>query len=80
MWAPCVFLWLFSIYDLYFLKISFDRDIPWNKWNISKAVIVIGLMLLTIADFAVGQAKLGSELYDVDVWGPVIKFISLVSY
>ncbi|XP_015378037.1 PREDICTED: multidrug resistance-associated protein 1-like, partial [Diuraphis noxia] len=35
-WSPCLFLWLFSPLEVYYLVHSRYRDIPWNWLNLSK--------------------------------------------
>lgn len=83
-WAPCAFLWLFSIFDFYYLKASLDKDIPWNKLNISKLILTLGLLVLTAVDFIMALVKKGNDetadiIYPVEIWTPVIKFATFVS-
>ncbi|XP_037958175.1 multidrug resistance-associated protein 1 isoform X4 [Teleopsis dalmanni] len=80
-WTPCAFLWLFSIFDFYYLKASLDKNIPWNKLNLSKLAVNSGLLILTAVDFIMALVKKGDDGYDinpVDVWGPVIKFATFL--
>ncbi|XP_037884223.1 multidrug resistance-associated protein 1 isoform X16 [Glossina fuscipes] len=82
-WAPCSFLWLFSIFDFYYLKASLDKNIPWNKLNISKLLLTLSLLLLTAVDFFSALVKEGNNetadlIYPVDVWTPVVKFATFL--
>ncbi|XP_075152488.1 multidrug-Resistance like Protein 1 isoform X4 [Haematobia irritans] len=82
-WAPCAFMWLFCIFDFYYLKASLDKNIPWNKLNISKLFMTLCLLVLTAVDFVMALVKRGNEdtadlIYDVDIWTPVIKFATFV--
>uniref|UniRef100_A0A1B0GFC7 ABC transmembrane type-1 domain-containing protein n=1 Tax=Glossina morsitans morsitans TaxID=37546 RepID=A0A1B0GFC7_GLOMM len=82
-WAPCSFLWLFAIFDFYYLKASLDKNIPWNKLNISKLVLTLSLLLLTAIDFFSALVKEGNNetadlIYPVDVWTPVVKFATFL--
>ncbi|XP_061394480.1 multidrug resistance-associated protein 1 isoform X4 [Musca vetustissima] len=78
-WAPCAFFWAFCIFDFYYLKASLDKNIPWNKLNISKLLLTLALLVLTAVDFIMAMVKKGDEatadlIYPVEIWTPVIKF------
>ncbi|XP_039950445.1 multidrug resistance-associated protein 1 isoform X2 [Bactrocera tryoni] len=82
-WAPCAFLWAFCIFDFYYLKASLDKNIPWNKLNISKLVLNSALLILSATDFIVALVKKGDEataslIHPVDIWGPIIKFATFL--
>ncbi|XP_050740740.1 multidrug resistance-associated protein 1 isoform X7 [Drosophila biarmipes] len=81
-WTPCAFYWVFVIFDFYYLKASLDRNIPWNKLNVSKALVNLGLLVITALDLIMALIKKGGDselpLYDVDVWGPIIKFATFL--
>ncbi|XP_013102325.2 multidrug resistance-associated protein 1 isoform X3 [Stomoxys calcitrans] len=82
-WAPCAFMWLFCIFDFYYLKASLDKNIPWNKLNISKLLLTLCLLVLTAVDFVMALVKRGNEetadlIFPVDIWTPVIKFATFV--
>ncbi|KAH8319071.1 hypothetical protein KR067_006746 [Drosophila pandora] len=81
-WAPCAFYWLFVVFDFYYLKASLDRNIPWNKLNVSKALVNVGLLVLTALDLIMALIKKGGDdqppLYKLDVWGPIIKFATFL--
>lgn len=83
-WAPCAFFWAFCIFDFYYLKASLDKNIPWNKLNISKLLLTLGLLVLTAIDFIMAMVGKGNEdtadlIYPVEIWTPVIKFATFVS-
>ncbi|XP_030383704.1 multidrug resistance-associated protein 1 isoform X7 [Scaptodrosophila lebanonensis] len=78
-WAPCAFLWLFVLFDVYYLKASFDQNIPWTKLNISKLLINIGLLVITALDLIVALVKKNDiSIHAVDIWSPIIKFASFL--
>ncbi|XP_032583422.1 multidrug resistance-associated protein 1 isoform X5 [Drosophila sechellia] len=81
-WTPCAFYWTFVIFDFYYLKASLDRNIPWNKLNVSKALVNLGLLVITALDLIMALVKKGGDselpLYDLDVWGPIIKFATFL--
>lgn len=81
-WTPCAFYWLFVVFDFYYLKASLDRNIPWNKLNVSKALVNVGLLVLTALDLIMALIKKGGDsqppLFKLDVWGPIIKFATFL--
>lgn len=81
-WAPCAFLWLFSLFDFYYLRASMDRNIPWNLLNKSKLLLTMALLALTAADLIkaliVKGGEDGDKIYPVDIWTPIIKFATFV--
>ncbi|XP_055859162.1 ATP-binding cassette sub-family C member 3-like [Episyrphus balteatus] len=78
-WIPCVFLWIFMFMELYYLKASLDKNIPWNWKNISKVILLVALHGLCIYDFVEAFTLKDTEenlIYPVDIWTPVIKFVT----
>ncbi|KAH8403128.1 hypothetical protein KR222_005772 [Zaprionus bogoriensis] len=81
-WTPCAFLWVFVLFDFYYLKASLDRNIPWNKFNITKLLFTIGLLVITALDLIMALVKKGDDkplpLNPIDIWGPVIKLLTFL--
>ncbi|XP_015036515.1 multidrug resistance-associated protein 1 isoform X6 [Drosophila pseudoobscura] len=81
-WMPCAFYWAFVVFDFYYLKASLDRNIPWNKLSVSKMLVNLGLLVITALDLIMALVKKGGDselpLYDLDVWGPIIKFVTFL--
>ncbi|XP_050432447.1 multidrug resistance-associated protein 1 isoform X1 [Adelges cooleyi] len=77
-WVPCLFVWLFSPLEVYYLVSSKFRDIPWNWLNISKLIGAILLCILTIADivYAVIQYTSDQPTYSVDFYTPLVKLVT----
>ncbi|XP_025410477.1 multidrug resistance-associated protein 1 isoform X2 [Sipha flava] len=77
-WAPCLFLWLFSPLEIYYLLHSQYRDIPWNWLNLSKLAGAAILCLLSILDivYAIVQYSSGMPIYSVDFYTPLVKLIT----
>ncbi|XP_066904292.1 multidrug resistance-associated protein 1 isoform X2 [Halyomorpha halys] len=75
-WIPCAFLWLFSIFDIYSIRSSKKRDIPWNWRNKTKLIITATLIALNIFDFY--KISTSYEVYPVDIVSPVINVVSLI--
>ncbi|KZS17365.1 ABC transporter [Daphnia magna] len=69
-WIPCGFIWLFAPYETYQILYSNTRYIPWSFINISKMVINLLLIILSIISiiYAVIQSNNGVELYTNDVY------------
>ncbi|XP_066905601.1 multidrug resistance-associated protein 1 [Halyomorpha halys] len=76
-WAPGLFLWLFSCIDIFFTFNSKTRNIPWN-WKCLGRLIVLGLLIvLCIAEF-IYYMNTAEEYFPVDFYTPLIKLASLI--
>ncbi|XP_050076523.1 multidrug resistance-associated protein 1 isoform X2 [Anopheles maculipalpis] len=76
-WAPCAFLWLFSFLELFYLRKSANKDVPWSVVNVSKLLIVGSLIVLTIVDLvkAISTDGISAPVY---YYTPVIKLATFV--
>ncbi|KAL0104453.1 hypothetical protein PUN28_017289 [Cardiocondyla obscurior] len=76
-WVPCIFLWTFSAMEAYYILNSKTRNIPYTWLFISKQVLTIGLILLSIIDLGMAiHTSTYSTVHSVDYWTPVIKIVS----
>ncbi|CAK9795197.1 Multidrug resistance-associated protein 1 [Anthophora quadrimaculata] len=76
-WAPCAFLWLFCGIEIYYVLNSKRKNIPYTWLFISKQVLTVVLILLSIIDL--GKAIHNStdhEVYNVDYYTPIIKIVT----
>lgn len=81
-WIPCVFLWLAALIDGYHIYSSKEFNIPWNKLNISKLIIICLLCILQIVNICQVAYKSESDeikVFDVDYYDPGIKLLTFVS-
>lgn len=79
-WGPCAFLWIFSLFDLYYIQSSINRNIPWGFLNTTKTVFTTALIFLTCADLLIVVAnQKDNNVYPVDFYTPVIKIATFVS-
>ncbi|XP_055643285.1 multidrug resistance-associated protein 1 isoform X8 [Toxorhynchites rutilus septentrionalis] len=83
-WAPCAFLWLFSIIELFYLRHSRNRNIPWGTLNISKLAVISMLVILSLVDVIKAISADGS-VPPVYFYTPVIKiatfaFVAVLVY
>ncbi|XP_014278688.1 multidrug resistance-associated protein 1 [Halyomorpha halys] len=76
LWIPCLFLWMFSCVDIFYIKNSKSRDIPWNWRNILKLIYLGLLLALSIFEFCYIVFR-SEPANPVDIYTPVIKVISL---
>ncbi|XP_050541854.1 multidrug resistance-associated protein 1 isoform X1 [Daktulosphaira vitifoliae] len=78
-WMPCLFLWVFSPLEVFYLVHSKFRDIPWNWLNLSKMVGAALLCLVSISDlvYAIIQYSSGSATYSVDFYSPLVKLLTI---
>lgn len=71
------------LFDFWYLKASLDKNIPWNRLNISKLLVNVGLLVVTALDLIMSFVKKGGDselpLYGVDIWTPIIKLLTFVS-
>ncbi|KAK9886060.1 hypothetical protein WA026_014842 [Henosepilachna vigintioctopunctata] len=74
-WTPCAFLWTFSFLEVYYLLNSKSKNIPWNWLNVSKLLITLLLCVLSVAEF-IDSCSSSREIYNVDIYTPVIKLLS----
>lgn len=79
-WVPCIFLWTFSVFEVFYILNSKKRDIPWNFLNILKSAVTALLIILTAVDLitAVNGAD-ETPLYNVHIYTPLIKIFTFVS-
>uniref|UniRef100_A0A182MKW0 ABC-type glutathione-S-conjugate transporter n=1 Tax=Anopheles culicifacies TaxID=139723 RepID=A0A182MKW0_9DIPT len=76
-WAPCAFLWLFSFLELFYLRKSANKDVPWSIVNVSKLLIIVSLIILTVVDLvkAISTDGISAPVY---YYTPVIKLATFI--
>ncbi|XP_014612654.1 PREDICTED: multidrug resistance-associated protein 1 isoform X2 [Polistes canadensis] len=78
-WVPCLFLWIFSAMEVYYLLNSRRKNIPYTWLYISKQVLTAALIVLTVVDLGKAIYNIPYEtVYNVDYVTPVIKIVSFV--
>lgn len=79
-WLPCLFLWLFSPIEIYYLLSSKTRNVPWSWINVTKLGITGITIIVLAADLATIFQATFNELvvYDVEFYTPVIKTVTIV--
>lgn len=79
-WAPCAFLWLFSFLEIFYIKNSINRNIPFGFLNISKLALTGLLVILSIVDLSIAIVNIDDpKVHPVDYYTPVIKIATFVS-
>lgn len=79
-WFPCAFLWLFTPLELFYIKNSINRNIPYGFFNVSKLLVTGSLIFLTIVDLAAASMNNAFEaVYPVSYITPFIKIATFVS-
>jgi hypothetical protein len=92
-WAPCAFLALFTLLDVYLRSKSRYSNIPWSLLNLSKSLALLLLISLTFYDLAMMlsvRSEPDIDIYDVQVVSVSVKagtfvsvsdtFLALISY
>nr|XP_034174731.1 multidrug resistance-associated protein 1 isoform X3 [Osmia lignaria] len=78
-WVPCAFLWLFSAIEVYYFLNSKRKNIPYTWLFITKQVLMLTLILLSVVDIGEAiQRSTYEEVYNVDYYTPLIKIITFV--
>jgi len=60
-WVPCLFVWVFSGLDIMWRLKSRYSDIPWSFINISKFLLIILLIALSITDLVILISMMENE-------------------
>ncbi|XP_031616914.1 multidrug resistance-associated protein 1 isoform X6 [Contarinia nasturtii] len=73
-WLPCAFLWLFTPLEIFYMKNSINRNIPYGFANVCKLLLTGALIILSIIDLVIvvvnGEKQ---KLAPVDYYTPAIK-------
>uniref|UniRef100_A0A182M895 ABC-type glutathione-S-conjugate transporter n=1 Tax=Anopheles culicifacies TaxID=139723 RepID=A0A182M895_9DIPT len=78
-WVPCLFLFVFSIYDILKITESRYRDIPWNWYNLSKMLVIFLLMCMSWIDLGMVVSYQDEQgLYDVQILTAVFNALAYI--
>ncbi|XP_053980762.1 multidrug resistance-associated protein 1 isoform X1 [Hylaeus volcanicus] len=78
-WVPCAFLWVFSAIEVYYLINSKKKNVPYTWLFISKQILVVALIVLSMVDLENAISRSTSEtVFSVDYCTPSIKIISFI--
>lgn len=83
-WAPCLFVALFALLDVYSRSRSRYSDIPWSILNLSKSLVLLLLICLTFVDLSIllssrSDTSNDIEIYNVQIVSVAIKAATFVS-
>lgn len=78
-WVPCVFIWLFTIIELHYIRRSPNKNIPWTWKNVIKLGLTVFLIILTFVDIGMAISKQDtSKIHQVHFYTPAIKIATFV--
>ncbi|XP_037050766.1 multidrug resistance-associated protein 1-like isoform X2 [Bradysia coprophila] len=78
-WVPCLLLWMFFWVDIFYIKRSLNRNIPWGILNVSKLLFTGALILLTIVDLCVAKRYVNSmHSIPADKYTLAIKILTFI--
>uniref|UniRef100_A0A182RRP5 ABC-type glutathione-S-conjugate transporter n=1 Tax=Anopheles funestus TaxID=62324 RepID=A0A182RRP5_ANOFN len=78
-WVPCLFLFVFSVYDILKITESRYRDIPWNWYNLSKMLVIFLLMCMSWIDLGMVVSYQDEQgLYDVQILTAVFNALTYI--
>lgn len=73
-------MWLFTPLEIFYIKNSINRNIPYGFVNVSKLFLTGVLIILSIIDLAYALINIENKaLYAVLYFTPVIKIATFVS-
>lgn len=77
---PCIFLWVFALLEIYYIKNSGDKNIPWNFLNVSKLFLTAAVTVVAITDlvYAISNEE-GGQVFAVHFYSPVVMIATFVS-
>ncbi|XP_026315311.1 multidrug resistance-associated protein 1-like isoform X2 [Hyposmocoma kahamanoa] len=75
-WMPCIYLWVASLLEAYYIFNSKERNIPWNILNVSKLSVTCLLIVLQFVDMSVSVHRSSQEVPNNDYYCPVIKLLT----
>lgn len=80
-WVPCAFIWIFATLEVFYMRKSFSRNIPWSILNILKLIVNLLLIVLAFVDLVVAiyMWSSGKQIYAVHIVTPIIKIFTFVS-
>ena len=73
-YVPVIFLLFFSPLEIYFLRRSQSRNIPWCVLNILRLSVGALLVILALAELVL-IATLEREMFIADILGPIVKIL-----
>ena len=74
-YAPALFILLFSPFELYFQRRSQCRNIPWGLVNISRLLAILVLLILTAVEFGLTFTS-SNQLFLSDILSPIVKLFT----
>ncbi|XP_072760182.1 multidrug resistance-associated protein 1 isoform X1 [Anoplolepis gracilipes] len=78
-WIPCVFLWVFSVMEAFYLINSKRRNVPYTWLFISKQVLTVALIILSIVEIIMALVASGHRMvYSVEYYTPFIKIVTFI--
>ena len=75
-YAPALFILLFSPFELYFQRRSQCRNIPWGLVNIARLSAIFVLIVLSAVEFGLTFTST-NKLFVSDILAPIVKLFTL---
>uniref|UniRef100_T1JB97 ABC-type glutathione-S-conjugate transporter n=1 Tax=Strigamia maritima TaxID=126957 RepID=T1JB97_STRMM len=77
-WLPCIFLWIALPLEVYFIRTTSPRIIPWSTPNYMKIIAAAFLVAFTFLDLLCHIIILAT-LAAVEIYSSTIKFITMIA-
>uniref|UniRef100_A0A336MEP5 ABC-type glutathione-S-conjugate transporter n=1 Tax=Culicoides sonorensis TaxID=179676 RepID=A0A336MEP5_CULSO len=81
-WAPCAFLWIMLPLEIFYMKNSPTKDIPFSFWNLSKIILNVAIVILTVVDLGLAIKYKSNDdpqiIFPVHFYTPIIKIVTFI--
>ncbi|RWS03379.1 multidrug resistance-associated protein 1-like protein, partial [Dinothrombium tinctorium] len=79
-WIPCLFLWLFTPFEIYRIRHSDGKCIPWTIANIFKIMLLFLLVINSLLEMSFALIRYSHEqiVYPVEYYSPFIMLITFI--
>ncbi|KAK3912845.1 Canalicular multispecific organic anion transporter 2 [Frankliniella fusca] len=74
-WTPCLFLFVFSPLEIFYIRSSTNGEVRWNWLNVSKLLLNAAALVLSVVSL-ISAATNPDDAFPVDYVTPVIRIIS----
>nr|UEO57355.1 ABCC1 [Conogethes punctiferalis] len=78
-WAPCAYLWVAALLDIYYILHSKEKNIPWNILNKSKLFITCLLIVVKFVDLGVtvhNSSQKETIISNAEYYSPIILILT----
>ncbi|XP_065206733.1 multidrug resistance-associated protein 1-like isoform X2 [Planococcus citri] len=80
-WIPCIYLWICIPFEFYFLTKSNYREIPWNRYNITKLTFIFLMIAEMLIEYVESEINETSQSQPpIYVYSSASRLLSLILF